>query len=202
MKNIKKIISLFLILFLIPLASSAQVFKSNQLIFDAIPLNLQEITQSAGKVFTGVCTKIEEIENDPLSNLEVVKFTFRVAEPIKGLNNETEITFKQWRPTVSESSYKVGEKYVIFLYPESKLGLTSTVGHLQGKFLVEKKGVNRGVEYASNSFNNIGLIKNFRTKKAEIKDDKILQSYIDECSEKGKPIRYKDFIKAIRSFLK
>ena len=79
--------------------------------------------------------------------------------------NSEEITFTQWKPTVAEAGYLVGEKYVVFLYPKSRLGLTSPVGYAQGKFLVEKKGVNRGVEFIRNKLNNVGLSKNLRTQR-------------------------------------
>lgn len=177
-------------------------FKSgSHLVFDTVPLNLEEITNSANRVFTGVCTKIEEIEKDPVSKLNVVKYTFRITENIKGTENKNKITFKQWKPTAKEAGYETGKKYVLFLYPDSNIGLTSPVGFLQGKFLVEKIGKKRKFEFIRNKINNNGLSRNFRTKKRIlIKSDQKLNKYIHECSELGKPIRYKDFIKAVRYF--
>ena len=190
------------LIFLFPSLSSAQenrkIEASNRFIFDSLPLNLEEITNSADRIFTGVCKKIEEIDNDPVSNLRVIRYTFKVTESVKGVNSD-EITFNQWKPTTIDAGYVIGEKYVVFLYQNSKVGLTSPVGYMQGKFSVEKKGENRGVEFVRNKINNTGLSKNLRTqKRISIKDDYQLNDYIHKCSQKGTPIRYKDFIKAVR----
>lgn len=170
----------------------------NSFVFDSLPLNLDEITDSADRVFAGICEKIEVIDRDFVSNLPVVKYTFTVSEAIKGVTTD-KITFTQWKPTAVDAGYEVGQKYVIFLYPNSRLGLTSPVGYMQGKFEVEKKGSNRGSEYIRNKLNNVGLSKNLRTqKRISIGTDQFLNEYIHECSSAGKPIRYKDFIKAVK----
>ena len=175
-----------------------QVESSSHFVFDSLPLNLDEITDSADRIFAGVCEKIEEIEKDPVANLRVVKYTFKVTEALRGVTSD-EITFTQWKPTTIDAGYVIGEKYVIFLYPNSRLGLTSPVGYMQGKFLVEKKGSSRGVELIRNKLNNIGLSKNLRTqKRISINADKSLSDYIQECSEAGNPIKYRDFINAVR----
>ena len=174
------------------------VESGNHFIFDSLPLNLDEITDSADRIFTGICKKIENIEKDPVSNLKVIKYTFKIIESIKGVNID-EIIFVQWKPTTVDVGYVIGEKYVVFLYPNSRLGLTSPVGYVQGKFLVEKRGVNRGIEFVENKLNNYGLSKNLRTqKRILINEDKDLNNYIHKSSEAGKSIKYKDFIRAVR----
>lgn len=191
------------LVFIFCLSSFAQTneknyVKGNHFIFDSVPLNLEEITNSAKRIFSGICEKKEEIKNDPHSHLSIVRYTFRVIEPIRGIDSE-KITFSQWKPTAAEAGYTVGQKYVIFLYGESQLGLTSPVGYVQGKFHVEKKGSNRGVEYIKNRLNNVGLSKNLKTRrKIYIQEDHFLNDYIHDRSEKGKPIKYKDFIRAVR----
>ena len=198
----RNLLLVFVLIFIFIPFSFAQTDRKieagNRFVFDSLPLNLEEITNSADRIFTGVCEKIEEIEKDPVSNLTVIKYTFKITESVKGINSD-EITFNQWKPTTVDAGYVIGEKYVVFLYPNSRIGLTSPVGFMQGKFLVEKKGENRGVEFVRNKINNTGLSKNLRTqKRISIKDDYQLNNYIHECSQAGKPIRYKDFIKAVR----
>ncbi|OGI06883.1 MAG: hypothetical protein A3I68_05830 [Candidatus Melainabacteria bacterium RIFCSPLOWO2_02_FULL_35_15] len=195
---ISLLLTLLLVFIFVPFSFAQNVKSNNRFIFDSLPLNLEEITNSADRVFAGTCEKIEEIEKDPLSNLRIVKYTFKVLEAIKGVSTD-EITFTQWKPTTVEAPYVTGEKYVMFLYPNSRLGLTSPVGYMQGKFLVEKAGANRGVELIRNRLNNVGLSKNLRTqKRISINTDKFLNDYIQECSEAGKPIKYRDFIRAVR----
>ena len=191
-------LTLVLIFVFIPCSFAQNIERSNHFIFDSLPLNLEEITASADRIFTGACEKIEEIEKDSVSNLRVVRYTFKVTEKIKGVTSE-EITFTQWKPTTIEAGYATGEKYIIFLYPNSRLGLTSPVGYMQGKFLIEKIGLNRGIEVIRNKLNNVGLSRNLRTqKKISINADKFLNDYIHECSQKGIPIKYKDFVRAVR----
>lgn len=168
-------------------------------VFDTIPMNLQEITKASGKIFAGRCVDAEEIENDPESKLPVVKYTFKVTESVKGIGGKETISFKQWQPTIRENSYDVGKKYVLFLYPNSERGLTSPVGLLQGQFQVEEKGFIRRKEVVKNKVNNRGLNRNLSTqKKIAIEKDRFINDYVHRCSELGIPMRYKEFIKAVR----
>lgn len=178
--------------------------KSGNLVFDSVPLNLEEITNSANRIFTGICTSIEEIENDSESkNLSVVKFKFKVTEAIKGITSDDEITLKFWQPAAKGANYKVGEKYILFLYKDSDLGFTSPVGYLQGQFQVEKTGANRKVEFVRNKLSNKGIYRNIKTQRTiNLEKDKILNDYISKSSEEGKPIRYKDFVQTVRYLIK
>lgn len=206
------VIYLFLILLVFCFNSSsfANEIKSDEenvkpkierhFVFETVPVNLEEIVKDSGKIFAGKCLKVEEIENDSESKLEVVKYTFKVTEAIKGVNkNQEKIIFKQWRPTVRGNSYEVGKKYVLFLFPESSRGLTSPVGLSQGLFDVNEKGFIRKKEIVRNRIGNKGLARNLKTgKRVAIKKDKFINTYLHNCSEMGIPMRYKEFIKAVR----
>ena len=189
---------------LIAFNSSASELNENpkierHLIFDTLPLNLEEIIEAAGLIFSGVCTNVENIENDPEANLPVYKYTFKVTDAIKGTGNREFITFKQWQATSKDAGYNIGEKYVLFLYPESKLGLTSPVGFLQGQFNVEIRGFLLKKEVVKNKISNKGLSRNLRSQKSvEIKEDGYLNSYLHACSENAAPMRYKEFIKIVK----
>lgn len=168
-------------------------------VFDTIPLNLEEIIEASkeGEIFSGKCIGVEELENDPVS---VVKYTFEVIEGIKGVKDNDVITFKQWKPTVRGAGYEIGKEYVLFLHPESDIGLTSPVGFEQGRFEIEKKGFIRRYEVVKNGLSNHGLNRNLKTQKAiSIESDKFINDYVHRCSEQGIPMRYKEFIKAVRS---
>ena len=174
------------------------------LVFDSLPLNLEETTSSAGKVFSGTCTEAKEVKKDLVSNLHIIGYTFKINEKIKGFKNKqgsNEISFKQWVPTTRDAGYEVGKKYVLFLCPESTLGLTSPVGYLHGKFNIVKDKDN--TEVVTNGLSNKGLSRNLRTKKKIfIYEDKALDEYIDSSSEHGEPIRYEDFIRSVKHFVK
>lgn len=168
-------------------------------VFDTVPMNLEEITKDAEKIFAGECKEVEEIENDSESKLPVVKYTFKVTEPLKGVGENKVVTFKQWKPTVNNAGYEVGKNYILFLYPESERGLTSPVGFLQGQFEVESKGFFRRNKVVKNKVGNKGLYKNERNKKtASLKKNEFLRAYVSRCSELGIPIRYKEFTEAVK----
>ncbi len=182
---------------------SSIIRLQNKYVFDVLPMNLEEVTDSADRIFSGTCISIEEIIDDPISHLEVVKYTFSIEDGVKGVGSQDQISFKQWKPTTKSAGFSINKKYIVFLYPDSTLGLTSPAGFQQGTFLVEKQGLNRGVTYIKNSVNNIGLYRNLRTQRTiSIKTDSYLNNYISECSEQGKPIKYKEFVSAVRHLVK
>ncbi len=177
---------------------ASKVKLEKHFVFDTIPLNLAEIVDASkeGKIFSGKCIDVEELENDPVN---AVKYTFKVTEGIKGVKNDEVITFKQWKPTVRGAGYEVGKEYVLFLHPESDIGLTSPVGFEQGRFEIEKKGFIRRYEVVRNGFGNHGLSRNLKTQKAiSIENDKFINDYIHRCSEQSIPMGYKEFVKAVR----
>lgn len=202
----KNILLLILFCFLPCFAEEVDIQKpkiERHFVFETIPLNLKEITDAADRIFVGECTNVEEIENDPESKLPVIKFTFKITEGIKGVGNKEKITFKQWQPTVRQANYEKGKKYVLFLHPNSERGLTSPVGFLQGQFEVEKKGFLRKKETVKNKLNNKGLNRNLRTQeRVIIEEDKFINDYLDRCSELGIPMRYQEFIKAVKYLMK
>ncbi|MBI3589766.1 MAG: hypothetical protein HY094_00085 [Candidatus Melainabacteria bacterium] len=169
-------------------------------IFEAIPMNLEEIIKYSGKIFAGICTGVEEIENDPESHLPVIKYTFKITEGIKGVDDQNEITFKQWQPTARSVGYEIGKKYVLFLYPESSRGLTSTIGtDGQGYFEILEEGFILKREIVRNRLGNKGLSRNLKTqKRISIENNKFVNDYVHRCSELGLSMRYREFIEAVR----
>lgn len=170
------------------------------LVFDTIPLNLEEITSFSGKIFSGECISSEYIENDPESNLPVVKYSFKVLDGIKDVKDGEIISFKQWDATTNKAGYLEGERYVLFLYPESELGLTSPVGFLQGKFDIEQKGFFRK-DVVINKAGNLGLSRNLKTQKKIEIEDGYLNNYLHKCSELGIPMRYKEFVQVVKKLV-
>ena len=182
---------------------SSVVKLERHFVFDTIPLNLEEITSASDRIFTGICKNIEEIEDDPESKLPVIKYTFTITDGIKGIGNKEEITFKQWKPTTKNAGYEEGKKYIVFLFPNSERGLTSPVGFEQGLFDIETRGIFLRKEVVRNRTSNKGLNRNLRTqKKIDITEDKYVNDYVQECSELGIPMRYQEFVKAVRYLAK
>lgn len=171
-------------------------------VFDTVPINLEEITESGDRIFAGVCTNVEEIKKDPQAKLPVVKYTFKIIEKIKGFEGQKEVSFKQWLPTTTDAGYEIGKKYVLFLYPNSTIGLTSPVGFLQGHFSVSIDPATEE-EVVVNKLGNRGLSRNLKTqRKIQIDPDKELNNYISQSSENGDFIRYKEFVKTVKYLVK
>ena len=181
--------------------------KNQKFIADPIPLNLEQLTQFANRIFAGVPIKREE-KVDQNTNMPVVEYTFKITEVIKDTNkeisNKEQITFRQWRSITGDTDFNSDKKYIVFLNPNSEIGFTSPVGLWQGQFEVEQRNIN-GVktEFVKNRLSNRGLSINLKTqKKISIEEDRALNDYIFRTSESGKPIRYKEFVKSIKALEK
>ena len=122
-------------------------------------LNLEEMTLRSARIFSGRCLQIR-VDHDPSINIDVTSVKFAVDRTVKGRRDRT-VTIRMADSTrpgapgsqvVGMPTFTVGEEVVLFLYGESRAGLTSPVGFGQGKFTVvtDKKGR----RYASNVHGN------------------------------------------------
>lgn len=104
-------------------------------------VNLAEMTSHAGRVVHGRVVEVREGVHPQHQHLAVTWVKVQVVEMLKG-GAAREVTFMQYGNSTNHyvahlPKYSVGEEVVLFLYPESKLGLTSPVGQGQGKFAVQ-----------------------------------------------------------------
>jgi hypothetical protein len=99
-------------------------------------VNLAEMTAAAGRVVHGRVAEVRPGRHPRQPGLAVVFVRVAVAETLKGAAAR-ELSFMQYAGGGSSyhlPQYRVGEEVVLFLYPESRYGLTSPVGEGQGKF--------------------------------------------------------------------
>lgn len=97
--------------------------------------------QTAGTIFFGTVTSISRRTASPAQPVETVAITFHVESAIRGATAGEECTIAQWIGLWSGGQrYRIGERVLLFLYPPSKLGLTSTVGGELGRFPVDAWG--------------------------------------------------------------
>lgn len=114
------------------------------------PVNLEEMTDRAGRIVQGDCTAVE-IVHDPELGVDVARVSLRVERSLKGEAAET-LTFRMLTEATGLPRFVEGERVILFLYGETESGLTSPVGLGQGKFtIVEDK---QGGEVALNGFGN------------------------------------------------
>jgi hypothetical protein len=129
------------------------------------PLNLEEMVQRSGRIFSGRCVQVRVAE-DPGTHQRATFVTFAVDRTVKG-GGPPRVTIKilgeqGWpgkRETGIEGAprYMEGEEVVLFLYGDSRSGFTSPVGFGQGKFSVVRD--KNGQRLALNEFGNRGLLE-------------------------------------------
>ncbi len=97
----------------------------------------QRITRDSGMVFSGVVTQVKR----STSTQGTTQITFRVESAIRGVRRGQVVTIREWSGLWDNGErYVVGERVLLFLYPRSKLGLTSPVGGRSGRYSVDAAG--------------------------------------------------------------
>jgi hypothetical protein len=100
-----------------------------------------QLVRAAGMIFSGTVLKIERRPPKTGQTVETVAITFHVENSIRGVTAGRNLTISQWVGVWSSGQrYRIGERVLLFLYPRSKLGLTSTVGGAMGRLPVDQWG--------------------------------------------------------------
>ena len=108
-------------------------------------LGLAEIAQKSGQIFHGEC--VAKVAQNVAGRPRFV-YEFSVSTAIKGVLGER-VTFAVSALFSDVPQYKVGQEYLLLLYPPSARGLTSPVGLDQGTFTVAQQGEERVVVLAN-----------------------------------------------------
>jgi hypothetical protein len=67
--------------------------------------------------------------------------TFQVEHALRGTTTGQNLTIHEWAGLwTSKEHYRVGERVMLFLYPLSRLGLTSPVAGPMGRFAIDPQG--------------------------------------------------------------
>ncbi len=104
-------------------------------------LGLTVIARAAGTIFSGTVTSIARPPATRGRAVETVAITFHIENDIRGATPGESLTILQWIGLWSAGQrYRVGERVLLFLYPPSKLGLTSCVAAGMGRFTVDPGG--------------------------------------------------------------
>lgn len=106
-----------------------------------ITIGFPQFARAAGMIFSGTVTAIEPRPRSHGQAVEIVAVTFHVEDAIRGVTPGQDLTIKQWIGLWSAGQrYRVGERALLFLYPPSKLGLTSCVAWPMGRFSIDGWG--------------------------------------------------------------
>lgn len=102
---------------------------------------LPQIARAAGTIFSGTVTAIARRPATGGQSIETVAITFHVQRAIRGVIPGENLTISQWIGLWSSGQrYRIGERVLLFLYPPSKLGLTSCVAGPLGRFAIDPRG--------------------------------------------------------------
>jgi len=101
----------------------------------------QQIVNAAGTIFSGRVTSVGQIPSSPGESHASTVVTFRVEHGLRGIATGEILTIHEWAGLWrSGERYQVGESVLLFLYPPSKLGLTSPVAGAMGRFALDSQG--------------------------------------------------------------
>jgi hypothetical protein len=107
----------------------------------ALPLTFSQVVRASGTIFAGTVTKIEPSPARGGTAIPTVAVTFRVERPLRGTVPAESLTILQWLGLwTAGQRYALGEHVLLFLYPPSKLGLTSAVAGPIGRFNLDPAG--------------------------------------------------------------
>jgi hypothetical protein len=104
-------------------------------------LVFRQLIRSAGIIFSGRVTFIGHAASPSRPDPASTTVTFQVENAIRGASPGQDLTIHEWAGLwTSGERYRVGERVLLFLYFPSKLGLTSPVAGLMGKFAMNSQG--------------------------------------------------------------
>jgi hypothetical protein len=105
------------------------------------PVSFPGIARAAGLIFSGTVRSVVRRPATRGSAVETVAITFHVESSLRGAASGEDLTISQWIGLwTSGQRYRVGQRVLLFLYPPSKLGLTSSVAGPLGRFDVDPWG--------------------------------------------------------------
>lgn len=104
--------------------------------------NLRQLAEQSGLIFAGTVTSVECFSSFKSGPREMAasRITFYVEQAIRGVRQGQLLEVREWAGLWNSGErYRVGERVVLFLYPSSRLGLTSPVGGALGRFNVDSR---------------------------------------------------------------
>lgn len=131
--------------FLAASASALAVTAKESLLSDSVDAKLpvsRQVLAASGKIFAGTVLRIVHRNADSSTSLATTRIVFRVNEAIRNVVRGQTIEVNEWAGLWQAGErYHAGERVLLFLYPPSRLGLTSPVGNHTGRFAVDRAGL-------------------------------------------------------------
>jgi hypothetical protein len=98
------------------------------------------LTRSSGYIFAGTVKSVERAALKA-NGIATVQINFQVDQGVRGVRTGQTLVIREWAGLwQSGERYRPGERVLLFLYPPSKLGLTSPVRGPMGRFQIGPDG--------------------------------------------------------------
>lgn len=131
-------LSFFLLFFLLPTMNAQELSDLAKLI--PAP-DFDRLMRNSGYIFSGTVVSVECLAASAGNGVPIMRITFRVQKPIRGVRRGEFLAIREWAGLwESGERYRPGDRILLFLYPASKLGLTSPVGGPLGRFQLDSRG--------------------------------------------------------------
>jgi hypothetical protein len=105
-----------------------------------LPTGTHPVTQNSGYEFAGTVKAVEHATAAG-HGVSATRITFQVDAAVRGVHTGQTLVIAEWAGLWgSREQYRVGERVFLFLYPLSKLGLTSPVQGTGGRFRIAGNG--------------------------------------------------------------
>ena len=97
---------------------------------------LRRILRDSGRIFAGTVTNVQHIQGG--TSVPITRVTFRIDEAIRGVRKGQSLQISEWGGLWQTGErYRTGEHVLLFLFPQSKLGLTSPVAGALGRWSIQ-----------------------------------------------------------------
>ena len=104
-------------------------------------VTLRQLTRPAGYIFVGRVKSVQYLPATHANHVATVRVRFQVEQGLRGVRSGKQFTIRQWAGLWDAGErYRTGERLLLFLYPTSKLGLTSPVAGSRGRFALDRNG--------------------------------------------------------------
>ncbi|MGB9204498.1 MAG: hypothetical protein WCB94_11085 [Terriglobales bacterium] len=128
-------------------ASFALAQPSDQVVAErALGPQWKQLSRRAGMIFAGTVlgsTRPTTIDRAVPASIPALQLSFRVDRAIAGVKRGQVLTIREWTGASSMQRPMIkGQHILIFLYPPSRLGLTSPVGGSLGQVALDASGKN------------------------------------------------------------
>jgi hypothetical protein len=99
-----------------------------------------KMIRSSGIIFSGQVTSVSRARTVPGEQASPTVITFHIQHAIRGAVAGQKLTIREWPGLWNRGEcYRVGEHVFLFLYPPSRLGLTSPVAGTLGRLAMDSQ---------------------------------------------------------------